>query len=537
MTYYGNQKAVYWYANDEWRMRPNLTLNFGLRYEWTGVPLSETQWQPLNAISNLPGLITFGAPTSQKTNFLPRIGFNYSPGESGTTSIRGGFGMAVDVLYDNLGILSAPPQVQQTCDVGSPSATCFYSNTAFMASGGLPFQAVIPPNSPVFTDPATARGATSGYIPNQQLPYSESWNLGVQHMFAQKYTLSVTYVGTKGIHLPAQDRINRTSPVSPNSYLPTYLTAPSQATLNSLPLTLDALQANNSSYLPSYYANGFTSNITAFMPYGASNYNGLQTQLDRNFTNGLQFRAAWTWSHAFDNSTADVFSTYLTPRRPQDFQCLACDWSTSALDRRHRVTLELMYDLPFFKNDNWFKKNVLGNWQLTPVYTFQSPEYATVNSQTDSNLNHDSAGDRAIYNPTGVPGTGSDVTPLMNSAGAVVGYLATNPTAQYIVTGPGGLATTARNTLALPHINNFDFSLLKRLNITERQSVEFQAQFLNLFNHPQYLPGYISDVAPLGYTGGNVLNMLTPSQPSFDQPSQVFSNHPRQMVLVLKYIF
>jgi hypothetical protein len=82
--------------------------------------------------------------------------------------------MAVDVLYDNLGILSAPPQVQQTCDVGSPSATCFYSNTAFMASGGLPFQAVIPPNSPVFTDPATARGATSGYIPNQQLPYSES---------------------------------------------------------------------------------------------------------------------------------------------------------------------------------------------------------------------------------------------------------------------------------------------------------------------------------------------------------------------------
>lgn len=191
----------------------------------------------------------------------------------------------------------------------------------------------------------------------------------------------------------------------------------------------------------------------------------------------------------------------------------------------------------FFKNDNWFKKNVLGNWQLTPVYTFQSPEYATVNSQTDSNLNHDSAGDRAIYNPTGVPGTGSDVTPLMNSAGAVVGYLATNPTAQYIVTGPGGLATTSRNTLALPHINNFDFSLLKRLNITERQSVEFQAQFLNLFNHPQYLPGYISDVAPLGYTGGNVLNMLTPSQPSFDQPSQVFSNHPRQMVLVLKYIF
>jgi len=549
VTYYGNQKAVYWYANDEWRIRPNLTLNFGLRYEWTGVPLSEKQWQPLNAISNVPGLITFGAPTSQKSNFLPRVGFNYSPGESGTTSIRGGFGMAVDVLYDNLGILSAPPQVQQTCDVGSASATCFWSDTAFMASGGLPFQATIPKTSPVFTDPAAARSATSGWIPNQQLPYSESWNLGIQHMFAQKYTLSVTYVGTKGIHLPAQDRINRASPVTPNQYLPTYLQAPSQATLDSLPYTLDFLKttiggndctsyhSHCSSYTFPYLANGFFSNVTAFMPYGASNYNGLQTQLDRNFTNGLQFRAAWTWSHAFDNSTADVFSTYITPRRPQNFQCLACDWSTSALDRRQRVTLELMYDLPFFKNDNWFKKNVLGNWQLTPVYTYQSPEFATVNSQGDANLNRDSAGDRVIYNPAGASGTGSDVSPLTNSAGDVVAYLASNPGAQYIRTGPGGLATTARNTLAIRPINNFDFSILKRLNITERQSVEFQAQFLNIFNHPQYLPGYISDVAPLGYTGGDVLNYLTPSQPSFNQPSAVFSNHPRQMVLVLKYLF
>jgi hypothetical protein len=368
-------------------------------------------------------------------------------------------------------------------------------------------------------------------------------------MFAQKYTLSVTYVGTKGIHLPAQDRINRASPVTPNQYLPTYLQAPSQATLDSLPYTLDFLKttiggndctsyhSHCSSYTFPYLANGFFSNVTAFMPYGASNYNGLQTQLDRNFTNGLQFRAAWTWSHAFDNSTADVFSTYITPRRPQNFQCLACDWSTSALDRRQRVTLELMYDLPFFKNDNWFKKNVLGNWQLTPVYTYQSPEFATANSQGDANLNRDSAGDRVIYNPAGASGTGSDVSPLTNSAGDVVAYLASNPGAQYIRTGPGGLATTARNTLAIRPINNFDFSILKRLNITERQSVEFQAQFLNIFNHAQYLPGYISDVAPLGYTGGDVLNYLTPSQPSFNQPSAVFSNHPRQMVLVLKYLF
>ena len=553
-TYYGNQNAVYFYGNDQWRVTPELTLNLGLRYEFTQVPLSERQWQPLNAISNVPGVITFGEPQSQKTNFLPRVGFAYSPGGSGTTSIRGGFGMAVDVLYDNLGLLSAPPQKQQTCDVGSRGGSCQYTDLNFLANGGLPFQATIPLNSPAFTDPAYARASTAGYIPNQQLPYSESWNLGVQHTFGQKYILSVMYVGTKGIHLPVQDRINRNTPVGPNQYLPTYLAAPSQAVLDSLPNTLTGLKSNNgacaslhsncSSYEYAYLANGFTGNITAFMPYGASNYNGLQTQFDRSFTNGLQFRVAYTWSHAFDNSTADVFSTYLTPRRPQNFQCVACDWSTSALDRRQRLTLFAIYDLPFFKADNnWLKKNVIGNWQFTPVYTFQSPEYATVNSGGagyDSNLNKDTAGDRTILNPAGISGTGSDVTALTNTAGATVAYLATNPTAQYIAAGPGALATAPRNTLSLPRTNNWDFTIMKRINIGERQSVQFQAEFLNIFNHPQYLPGNISDVMPLGtvsYTGNNVLNSLTPSDPSFNKPSAVWSNHPRTMVLVLKYSF
>jgi hypothetical protein len=541
VTYYGNQQAVYLYANDEWKVRQNLTVNLGLRYELTTVPLSETQLQPLNAISNVPGLITFGAPKKQTTNFLPRVGFAYSPGSSGTTSIRGGFGIALDVLRDNLGILSLPPQVQQTCDAGPPgtgfpqTATCNWSNTNFLANGGLPSNQPAP-----FTDPLAARSATSAWIPNQALPYSETWNLGVQHVFAQKYTLEVRYVGTRGIHLPVQDRINRTSINSLAHYLPTYLTAPSQATLNALPLTLDQL-TSNSSFVPAYAANGFNGgNITAYTPYGASNYNGLQTQFSRNFTNGLQFQAAWTWSHAFDNSTADVFSTVLTPRRPQDPQCVACDFSTSALDRRHRITLEAIYDLPFFKNSNWVMKNLVGNWQFAPIYTFESPEYATVQSHVDANGNGDPWGDRAILNPKGVPGTGSAVSPLMNSAGQIVAYVAQNPSAQYIAVGVGALANVPRNTLPLPRTNNWDMSLVKRINITERQAFEFHAQAINVFNHPQYLPGFISDVIPANTaitTGGATLNVLIPGNNSFNVPRNAFSSHPRAMTLVLKYIF
>jgi hypothetical protein len=535
VVYYGNRKAVYAYGGDTWRITPKFTFTYGVRYEYTGNPLAENSLQPLNSISNVPGLITFAAPTTQKANFMPRVGLAYAPDPN--TSIRAGFTMANDVLFDNLGLLSLPPQVQQTCTTQDPGTggqtpSCFWSDNHFLAAGGLPS---LP--SPI-TDPLAARGATGGFIPNQKLPYTETFNVGVQHIFANKYTVEVRYVHTRGIDLPVQDQINKNSVVTASNSLPTYFVAPSQATLDALPLTLADLKANHSAFLQDFYNNGFTSTITSYQPYGGSKYDGLQTQVTRNFTNGLQFQAAWTWSHATDNSTAEVFSTVLTPRRPQNSQCLACDWSTSAYDRRHRVTLQAIYDVPFYKSSsNWMMKNVVGNWEIAPIYTFQSPEYATCQSGADANLNGDAAPDRCLYNPAGATNTTSSVTPLTNSDGGTVAYLVTDPTAQYIKAGPGAFATTPRNTLAAPHINNFDLTFLKRLNITERQVIEFQFQATNIFNHAQYVPGYISDIAPLGYTGGNVRDVLLAGSSTFNNWSSAFSNHPRNLVLVLKYSF
>jgi Carboxypeptidase regulatory-like domain len=543
-VYYGNRKAVYWYANDEFRVRSNLTLNFGIRYEWTGEPEAATTLQPLNSISNVPGLITFGAPTTQKWNFMPRIGFAYSPDPN--TSVRMGFTMANDILFDNLGILSLPPQVAQTCDTNPVSPgndprtpACTWSLNNFLGAGGLPS------NTIPITDAATARSATGAFIPNQRLPYSENFTAGIQHMFDNKYTLEVRYVWTRGLELPVQTRLNRTTPVTSTANLPTYLAAPSQATLDSLQYTTNkclAGQANCTqlvgSLLPNWGAAGFTANVVSFQPYGWSNYNGLQMQFNRTYTNGLQWQVAYTWSHTFDNSTAEVFSTVLTPRRPQNFQCFNCDASTSAYNRSQRLTAQILYDVPFYKtSSNWAMKNLVGNWQISPIFTLQTPEYATVQSGIDSNLNGDSAPDRSIINPLGISGTGTGVTPLKNSSKQTVAYLADNPTAQYIVAGAGAYANSPRNTLPVPRINNWDLSFLKRVNITERQAVEFNFQALNIFNHAQYVPGYISDVAPIGYTSGEVRGFLIPNSPTFNQPSAVFSNHPRNVILVLKYIF
>ena len=149
------------------------------------------------------------------------------------------------------------------------------------------------------------------------------------------------------------------------------------------------------------------------MPYGSSVYHGWANQLTRRFSNGLQFIGAYTWSHNIDNSTAEVFSTYATPRRPQDSQNVSADRSSSALDHRQRFSLEVLYDVPFFKHSNWLMRNVLGNWEIAPIYTYQVGQPYTVQSGNDANLNFDSATDRALVNPNGgTPGVGSDTTAL-----------------------------------------------------------------------------------------------------------------------------
>ena len=123
---------------------------------------------------------------------------------------------------------------------------------------------------------------------------------------------------------------------------------------------------------------------------------------------------------------------------------MRAEWASSALDRRQRLTFTPIYDFKPFQNGNWLMKNIVGNWNISGTYTFQSPEYATVQSGVDSNLNGDSAGDRAIINPAGAANVGSGVT-AYNAAGQVVAagnagivaYVANNPNARYIVAGVG----------------------------------------------------------------------------------------------------
>ncbi|HTB94767.1 MAG TPA: carboxypeptidase regulatory-like domain-containing protein [Candidatus Sulfotelmatobacter sp.] len=534
-TFYGDQSALYWFVNDSWRIRPNVTLNLGLRYQYTTIPTTLRTQQQESAAS-IPGLIDFREPRAPKDEWGPRIGIAYSPGTSGRTSIRAGFGIGYDVLRDNLGVDAPTALTGTTIDtplstLGTPST---YINN-YLANGGIP-----PGAGGILTYPTTAdliAAITSHYVINQKDPESIQWNVGIQHSFWKNYTFESRYLGTRGLYLTVQDRINRQAKVSPSLFLPTYTTAPTQAALDALPTTLAQINAQ-SSFIPAFAAAGFNQgNVVEFSPAGASTYHGWANQLTRRLDNGLQFIASYTYSHLIDNSTADLFSTYLTPRRPQDGNNLSLDRGNSALDHRHRFTMAVLYDVPYFKSSSMLVRNTLGNWEFGPLYTYQSGEWFTAQSSIDSNLNGDSAGDRTVFNPAGIPGTGSTVSALKNSSGATVAYLANTPTAQFIQAGAGAFANVGRNTLIGRPINNVDLTAIKRFSFKERYKVEFQMQAVNLFNHPQFIPGSLNNVNVISTNGSSTQQYVSVASTKFNNAPIAFASNARTLQLALKIAF
>jgi hypothetical protein len=564
----GNQKLFFGYVQDDWRATRNLTLNFGLRYSFQQLPFSARR-QDANAVASVPGLINFGTPEPEKNNFAPVVGLAYSPdfksgilnkvfGSAGQSAIRAGFSLGYDVIFDNLYILSLPPQFNQTVDVTGVNAPNFLARGGIRADGSVPSNGA----GPIAPDgsAAAARAATSAFIPNQQVPYSITYTLGFQRQLFNDYSLEVRYVGTRGVRLLTQNRINVRPVVNQSNALPTFLSAPTQAQLDALPNTLRALQATfnqdvdgngipDGFILPAFANAGLTNPITGFISNGNSSYHGLSVAVQKRFSKGFSLNTAYTYSHLIDDTTAEVFSTVFSPRRVQDFQDLRAERSSSALDSRQRLVINGIYDLPYFtKSDNKLAKTLLGGFSFTGTATFEDGKPFTPRSGFDSNLNGDAAGDRAIVNPNGRAGTASAVRPLRNSAGDIVGYLAVDPNAQFIQAGLGTLPNGGRNSVRLPAIANFDFGVFKNFRFSETMNIQFRVDMFNVFNRAQFTAGSVNTVNPVATTGpaaasvGQIsftspANGANSTNNQFNRPDQLLSSNPRTIQMSLKFTF
>ncbi|MBN1567267.1 MAG: TonB-dependent receptor [Acidobacteria bacterium] len=560
----GNQHSLYWFFQDDVKVAKNLTLNLGLRYEYTTNP-RDANLQTLNSVASLPGVFEFGKPKTDKNNFGPRFGFAYSPdftdgflkkvfGSSGRSSIRGGFAIAYDVNFQNLVSLQLPPQLQTeqnptiTCASATPPSWCA-TGAGFLAGGGL-LQVNVPP-----VTQEDARASTGSLIVDQVAPKTYTWTLSLQRELAGNYVLELRYLGTRGLSLPLQARLNAITVFErhPELALPTYFA--NSAVPAGMPLTAPSLEDFYLAQDLRYSADGFLGLVTAFPAVGNSIYHAGSAELRRRFSKGLFMLANYTWSRTIDDSTNELYSSLVNARRPQDPYNLRNERGLSALDMPHKFSLSWTYELPLFFHRNGLAGRFLDGWQFNGTYLAQSGQPITALSGQDANGDFDAAGDRALYNPNGSGMTGTRVNYVLRNpdTGAtsivseideygsqdsrVVGYVAANPNARFVVAMPGTPddgKRVGRNTIRTLGLNNWNLSVFKGFKFDESRELQLRAEFFNAFNHRQYslgLPSYeqsLDNALSGTYAYVSALQFLDASQ---------FSGGSRTVQMSLKFIF
>lgn len=557
-----NQNSIYWFAQDDFKVTPRLTVNLGLRYEFAS-NFASSKTQAMNALASVPGVIDFHNPKTDKNNYGPRVGFAWDPTGIGKWAVRGGFGVAYGKVFGNLPQLALPPQLQieenqgLVCGSFNPAPSWCTTGTGFLANGGLPATYTLP------SDPNLARGLTQGLIADVRNPKTLNWSLGVQRELYRGGVLEARYLGTRGLRLPVQIRLNSKGAFSAGlTPLPTYFDSSQvPATVTSPVTTLSDFDNYNPRVLGQY---GFLSNVTVHEPIGASTYHGGSLLFTQSLRSGLTVRANYTYAHVIDNSTAELFSTFLNPRRPEDAYNVAGDRGNSALDVRQKFALAWTYAVPKVKSESRWIKPLLHGYELNGSFVAQTGQPITVLSPYDANDNFDVAGDRAIINPHGAGRTASDVNAVCNAGpggttsivvldpttqtfagcGAgddtnVVGYVAIDPKARYVATQLGAKSTAGRNGFLTPGFGVWNLSATKNTHFTESAYLQLRVELFNAFNHRNFTVAGPVTYSPV-LAGQNAV-----SNPNFNlaQPggaflnSKLFSGGSRQVQVVMKLIF
>ncbi|MBV9927692.1 MAG: TonB-dependent receptor [Acidobacteria bacterium] len=496
-SFFAVQTQQYYFAQDDWRVRPNLTLNLGLRYETANNPFGffgATDPQVLAAL--VPGPVP-----RDKNNLAPAVGFAYSPQfkgglggalfGDGQSSIRGGFRRTFDLLFYNILTVNASNFPRVVVGLQN-NVQNVYPN--LLPVSGAP---VFDPLATFVNTPQTARTPES-YL------YSLSW----QRQFGATYFVEFGYTGSHSINQVNQLQAN-----------PAVLTAAQIATVRAGG-TIPSVQARR--LFPQFGSR------TLIGTESQAKYNAGYANVNKRFSHGLAFGVAYTFSKLMDDNSESLGVGAITggsPQIPQDFLNRKPEWSLSAFDRTHRLVANFVYEVPtprgdFF--DHGFGHHLFGGWEVSGIVTRQSGQPFTILTGVDSNGNGTATGDRPNFNPNGTltldPVTGDFRTftsPL--TGGRFFVPLGSNGLPLANSLGNGNIG---RNTFRAPGFYNSDLSVQKNIFLPWGENHRFliRADFLNAFNQDNY--------------GRPVVNM---SSPDFGRNLNNWGN--RSLTLSGKYRF
>jgi hypothetical protein len=496
------QGALGLFVQDNYKVRPNLTLELGFRYDWLMSPTERynrfVDYVPeTNSLVRVNNGIAPVYHTNWK-NFQPRVGFSWDPFRDGKTSVRGAFAILADQPVTNLvtGNATNPP-FADTLALPANTTTQLSKATDIAVPGSTV--------SPSSSDP----DFNNGYI--------HSWNVNVQREVMQGVAVTAGYFGSKGTHLRLTRNLNQTF-------------------LNSL-LNPERRFARLSSSSP--IAPGLPLlNITFREGTGISSYNALWVTGSKRLSRGLQFNASYTWSKSLDYNSQSSQGVTL-----QDSYNLASDYGLSDFDARHRLVVSGLYELPFSGNQlkegwqlSWITQSQSGN----PV-TLLAGNAGVVGASPAANANaltglatlRPDPGAPISYSTTAAPGViGVQWFPNLVCDPRPGGTCPTGSVAVLPVAFTGGktiyhFGAIGRNTVIGPRFNNSDFSVIKRTKLSEHQLIEFRAEFFDVFNHANF--GQPGRVAQIGSTSFGVI-----SNTRFATGD---SGSSRQVQFALKYKF
>ena len=576
------------FIQDDWRATKNLTLNLGVRYEYSTV-LQEAH----NLLGNFDpnfGLVQVKTGTHpisslyqpDHTNFAPRFGFAWDTNGKGNTVIRGGGGLVYEtvnwqsfIAFNNAfgpgsvptgGLYSGGPiDPGGTIQTGNVLTKNFLNENPFST-------AVTWDNTPVFnstldcTPPNPCPVMTVDR--NLTTPYVWNWTLSVQHAFNPNLTLELAYVGNHGENLVGIRDINQ-PPVGSG-----WGTGPGgelTLCLQSAPLYNNCFaNANGGETTNEPFVNQFPylSNIFQMGNVYRSNYNGLQVTLNSRNYHGLSMVAGYTYSHSLDDVSANWDFGYGSGL-PQNAHNPGADYANSDFDVRQRFTLSVTYAIPGKKGYG----QSLEGWELNSIVTLQSPQYwgamdegtdaagigaLPVSPPANSPIRWDFFGNPNDFKsgPNGTPkytvgSPGGLPSACTNKALAVDGGTPGAATAAVNLFGCyaqgnsvmippalGTFGTMGRNIFPDSGFRNLDFSVAKNWHFSERFRAQFRAEFFNIFNHPNFANPYggqngfgFNDPSAPGFGCGCATPDIAAANPA------VGSGGPRSVQLGLKLSF